>query len=280
MAILEVIPDKLAVILVDSRRKKVSSAFPVLLMGIFEFVESHLTDVVKTCVLPSVKVPVALNCAELLPLERETETEAGSTVIDTNTAEVIVKTALFDVIPEKLAVMVVVPSALDVASPFEPDVLLIVATPVFEEFQVTNDDKSCLELSVNVPMAMNCWVCPRARLWFAGVTSIDFNTSRVTVSVAEDEGTESIVAVIVAVPISTAVASPFEPVASLTVAIAVLDVAQVTNDVTSCVLQLPVNVPMAVNCCVVPLAILVPVGDVTTDATADEVSVVEPVFKS
>ena len=99
-------------------------------------------------------------------------------------------------------------------------------------------------------------------------------------SVAEDEGTESIIAVIVAVPISTAVASPFEPDVSLTVATAVLDVAQVANDVTSCVLQLPVNVPMAVNCCVVPLAMLVPVGDVTIDSTAAEVSIVEPVIVS
>jgi hypothetical protein len=191
---------------------------------------------------------------------------------------------LFEVIPEKLAVMVLVPSALDVANPLEPDVLLIVATPVFKEFQVTNDDKSCVELSVNVPIAMNCWVCPRAMLavlWFAGVlASIDLSTSLVTVSVAEDEGTESIVAVMVAVPTATAVASPFEPGKSLTMAIAVLDVAQDANDVTSCVLQLPVNVPKAVNCCVVPLAILVPVGDVKIDATADEVSVVEPVIKS
>ncbi len=75
--------------------------------------------------------------------------------MDTSTVGVIVKVALFEVIPEKLAVMVVVPSALDVANPLEPDVLLIVATPVFEEFQITNDDKSCVESSVNVPMAMN-----------------------------------------------------------------------------------------------------------------------------
>ena len=94
-----------------------------------------MTDVVKTCILPSVKVPVALNCSELLPLEREIETEAGATVMDTNAALAIVKVALFEVIPEKPAVMVVVPSATGVATPFVPDVLLIVATPVSDESQ-------------------------------------------------------------------------------------------------------------------------------------------------
>ena len=111
MAVLEVIPDKLAVISVDSRRKNVFTAFPELLMGIFGLVETQLTDVVKSCVLPSVKVPVALNCSEFFPVEREIVTEACTTVMDNNSAGVIVKVALFEEIPEKLAVMVVVPSA-------------------------------------------------------------------------------------------------------------------------------------------------------------------------
>lgn len=102
--------------------------------------------------------------------------DAGDTVIDTNLADVTVSEAACEVIPEKPAVTVVVPSARDVASPFEPDVLLMVAIPVSEEIQVTDDVKSCVVLSVKVPMAMNCWVCPRARLWFVGVTAIDCRT--------------------------------------------------------------------------------------------------------
>jgi hypothetical protein len=156
----------------------------------------------------------------------------------------------------------------------------MVAIPVSEEFHVTDDVRSRVVPSEKVPVAKNSWVCPRAMLWFAGVTSIDSSTACLTVSVAEDEGTESIVAVMTAVPMSTAVASPFEPGVSLTVAIAVLDVAQVANDVTSSVLHPPVNVPMAVNCCVSPLGMVVLVGDVTIDAIADEVSVVEPVIES
>jgi hypothetical protein len=148
----------------------------------------------------------------------------------------------------------------------------MVAIPVSEEFQVTDDVRSSVMPSEKVPVAKNCWVCPRAMLWLAGVTSIDSSTAWVTVSVAEDEGTESIVAVIAAVPMSTAVASPFEPGISLTVATAGFDVVQVANDVTSCVLHPPDNVPIAVNCCIIPLGILVLVGDVAIDATADELS--------
>lgn len=209
--------------------------------------EFQATDVVKFCVLPSVNVPVAVNCLVVVEAMLMSA-EAGDTLIDSNLAGVTVSVAALEAMLEKLAVIVVVPSERDVASPFEPDVLLIVATLMSEEFQVTSDVKSCVVLSVNVPVAMNGWVFPRATLWFAGVTAIDFSTGAVTVSVADEEGTESRVAVMVAVPTSTAVASPFEPDVSLTVATAVFDVVQVANDVTSCVLQPPDNVPKAVNC--------------------------------
>src|SRR5512144_1274324 len=122
----------------------------------------------------------------------------------------------------------------------------MVATPMSEEFQFTSDVKSCVVLSVNIPVAVNCTVVPIGIVVLVGVVAIDTSTADVTVSVADDEGTESIVAVIVAVPMSTAVVRPFEPGVSLTVATAVLDVAQVANDVTSCMLQPPDNVPMAV----------------------------------
>ena len=194
--------------------------------------------------------------------------DAGDTVMDTSSAGVTVSVALFEVIPERLAVMVAGPSALDVANPLEPDVLLIVATPTAEEFQVTSDVRSCVVLSVNVPVAMNCTVFPTGTVVLVGVVAIDTSTAGVTVSVDDDEGTESIVAEMVAAPISTAVASPFEPGISLTVATAVFDVVQVASDVTSCVLQPPVNVPMTVNCSFIPLGMLVLVGDVAIDATA------------
>jgi len=157
----------------------------------------------------------------------------------------------------------------------------MVAIPVFEEFQITDDVRFRVVPSEKVPVAVNGWVCPRAMLWFTGVTAIDSKTACVTVSVAVGDVTTSNVAEMSVEPTSTAVASPFEPGVSLTVATVVFDVVQVANDVTSCVLvQLLDSVPMAVNCCFVPLGILVLVGVVAIDATADEVSVVEPVLVS
>ena len=49
------------------------------------------------------------------------------------------------------AVIVVRPEATAVASP-----LLTVAAPVLDELQVTDAVKSCVVLSVNVPVAVNC----------------------------------------------------------------------------------------------------------------------------
>ncbi len=74
------------------------------------FEETQLTKVVIFFELPSVNIPVAENRnKKVVPIG--TLAEAGVTVMDTRSAGVIVKVALFEVSPEKLAVMVVVPSA-------------------------------------------------------------------------------------------------------------------------------------------------------------------------
>jgi hypothetical protein len=52
-------------------------------------------------------------------------------------------------------------------------VLLIVATDVVAEAHVTEFVMFCVELSLNVPVAVNCWVLPFAIDGFAGVTAID-----------------------------------------------------------------------------------------------------------
>ena len=46
-----------------------------------------------------------------------------------------------------VAVIVVVPTAFEVANPFKPDALLMVETAVFEEVQVTDDVRSNVVLS-------------------------------------------------------------------------------------------------------------------------------------
>lgn len=59
------------------------------------------------------------------------------------------------------------------------------------------------------------------------------------------------VAVIVAVPVANAVATPSDPI----VAIAVFEELQVTDAARSS-LESSVKIPVAMNCCVVPFAIL------------------------
>ena len=76
----------------------------------------------------SVRVPVAVNCCAS-PMA--TEIEAGVTVIATSSAGVTVKTVEPEMLPE-VAVMVVVPSPMEVARP----VPLMVATVVAELDQV------------------------------------------------------------------------------------------------------------------------------------------------
>ena len=72
---------------------------------------------------------------------------AGITAIDTRVAGATVKLVDPTIVPS-VAVIVTAPCAVAVARPFEPDALLIEATVMSEEFQVTDAVTSCVELSV------------------------------------------------------------------------------------------------------------------------------------
>ena len=61
----------------------------------------------------------------------------GVTAMDTSVAGVTVSVVDPDMLPDA-AVIVVEPAAVEVASPLEPAALLMVATPVVDEFQVTD----------------------------------------------------------------------------------------------------------------------------------------------
>ncbi len=124
----------------------------------------------------------------------DTVGETGVTMIDSSTAGVTVSVVVAEMVPDvvlAIAVIVVVPTPADVASPLKPTVLLIVETSVFEELQETNDVIFCFDPSVNVPVAVNCWVLPSAMLGFTGVTVIPVSTSGVTTSVAVFDVTKS-----------------------------------------------------------------------------------------
>ena len=113
-------------------------------------------------------------------------------------------------------------------------------------------------------MAINCRLVPVSIEGLAGETKIDNNTGGVTVRVVESVQPPND-AVIVDVPTATAVVSPNEPSSLLIVTTPGLIEFQVTEVVMSCVVPSE-NVPVAVNCCVVPFAIEELFGVTSIDA--------------
>lgn len=97
--------------------------------------DDQRTIFVRSCNVPSPKIPVAVYCS-VAP--SAILWDSGLTIMDTNSAGVTVNAAAFDITPDMPAVIVVVPSATEVASP----VLLMVATAVLDEVQATDDDIS------------------------------------------------------------------------------------------------------------------------------------------
>ncbi len=95
--------------------------------------------------------------------------------------------------------------------------LLITATVVELELQVTVSVRFCVEPSVKVPVAVNCCVVPSAMEGLAGVIAIDSRAAGVTVSVVVPL-TAPEVAVMLVLPVATLVASPMVGAESLIVA--------------------------------------------------------------
>ena len=129
-------------------------------------------------------------------------TVAGLREIESNDAAVTVIVAVPVTLP-CVAVMVVTPIPALVARP----PLLITATDVVPELHATVLVRFCVERSVNVPTALNCVVPPSGTVGASGVTAIETSVAGVTVSDADPE-TEPSVALIVDVPLVSAVAVP------------------------------------------------------------------------
>ena len=72
----------------------------------------------------------------------------GVTSIEASVAALTVSAAAGAVTPPRLAVTSVEPAPAEVARPLEPAALLILATVLFVEFQVTTLVRSCVEPSV------------------------------------------------------------------------------------------------------------------------------------
>jgi hypothetical protein len=139
-----------------------------------------------------------------------------------------------------------VPAATPVANPLA----VIVTTPVVCELQVTELVKFCVELSENVPVAVNCSVLPFAIEGFAGVTAIDISVAEVTVSTVEPLTLPEI-AMIVLDPAAFAVAIPPGAI----VAVFVFWDCQLTEALRSFV-EPSLYFPVAVNGWVAPVAIV------------------------
>jgi hypothetical protein len=195
---------------------------PAVMVATAAFDETQVAELVRSWVLPSEYVPVAVNCSEF-PLA--IDGLAGLTAIDTNTGEPTVTAALPET-PIQPALICDVPCASPVASPLA----LTVATAAFEETQVAELVRSWLLPSEYVPVAASCCVVPWAIDGLVGLTEIDTNTAGPTVRVVLPV-TPAEAALIWEVPCAAPVARPV----AVIVATAVLDESHVAVLVTSTV---------------------------------------------
>jgi hypothetical protein len=237
---------------------------PLVIVAVALVPEAHVTLPVRFCVELSLYVPVAVNCC-VFPAT--TDGFTGVTAIDTSVAAVTVSVVLPTMLPLVAEIVLVPTFSADARPP-----LVIVAVAVVPEAHVTLAVRFCVELSLYVPVAVNCCVFPATTDGFTGVTAMDTSVAAVTVSVVLPTMLP-LVAEIVLVPAFSADARP--PL----VIVPVVDVpeAHVTLPVRFCV-ELSLYVPVAVNCCVPP-AVTVGFAGVTamdTSVAAVTVSVVLP----
>jgi len=196
----------------------------------------------------------------------------GEMAIDTNSSAVTIRVDTgLETTESYAAVIRVVPVASDDTSPFDPAVLLIVATPIFDDDQVAHVVRSCWVPSRSVPEAVNCFEVPLAMLVMVGdvemVATGDVVSEDVPVSMLND-------AEIVVMPGAvTAAAKPDV----LTPATAGTDEVHVVQEVRFCDAALA-SVPHAENCSVMPRAMLGGFNGVTdSDTASDVVSATDPV---
>ena len=223
--------------------------------------EDQTTDaeVVSGRVLPSEKLPVAVNCW-VRPLA--TVGFRGVTEIDWSAAAVTVRFVLPDTFANvtgsvNVAVITFVPSPTPVARPlFALPLAFMVATVISAEDQTTDADvvSGSDVPSEKLPVAVNCWVRPLATVGFGGVTEIDWSAAAVTVKFVIPDIVPN-VAVIVVAPADTPVARPLLLTMATVEKMIPAGDDQITDEVISP--EVPSEyVPVAMYCWVRPLAML------------------------
>jgi hypothetical protein len=197
------IPPRLALIGAVPVAREVPSAAE-LTVATAGLPEVHWTDLVRSWVLPSVNVPVAVNdCV----VPKAIEGLAGFTVIETRAATLTVRVVETEIEPD-VAEMPELPSATLVARPWLPATLLTVATETSNDAHWTDPVMSCVVPSVKVPVAANWSVVPRGMVGVDGVMAIETRVAGVTVNVDDPAMLPAAVAVIVAWPAEALVTNP------------------------------------------------------------------------
>src|SRR5437773_949325 len=216
--------------------------------------------------LPLASLGVAVSCT-VCPVE--TDAEAGVTATEaTGTCTTVM--ADVPLCASLVAVIVAAPASFAVTSPLE----LTVAAAVLLEVHVTTRPDSGFPFT-SLGVAVNCTVLPSSTLADAGVTATVATGTGVTVILAVPL-CPSLVAVIVAAPVATAVTSPVE----FTLAVAVLLLDQLMVRPES---GLPfASFGVAVSCTVCPTCTLADAGLTATDATGTLLTVIldEPLCPS
>jgi len=238
----------------------------LLIAAVLELDELQLTDEVRFWVVLSLYMPVAVNCS-FVPLAMLGF--GGVIASETRVAADTVSGVEPDTLPS-VALTVVMPCAVAVARPLEPEALLIESSVEEAELQVTWEVRFWVVPSLYVPIAVNCSVSPSGTVELVGVTAMDTSVAAVTVSGAEPDTLPKI-ALTVVEPCPAAVANPFDPAALLMVATAVEDEAHATCEVRFCV-EPSLYVPIAVNCSVSPFGSVELLGVTAIDTRAAAVT--------
>lgn len=139
-----------------------------------EFAEDHDAEFVRSCVLPSLKVPVAVSCSVVPSMMDEF---AGATAIETRMGGKTISGSLSRIEAEA-AVTVAEPTAWVVTNPVE----LMVAIPGGATDQVVESVMVFWVPSLKVAIASSCRVSPFGTDGFCGLTAIDTKMAAETVS--------------------------------------------------------------------------------------------------
>jgi hypothetical protein len=239
-------------------------AVPLVIVATVAFEDAQFTWPVRLCVVPSLKLPVAVNCCEL---PRGIVAELGEIVIDERTALVIVSDAV-PTCPANTAVIVAFPGVTPRAKPLlQLTVSLTVATAAGVDVHETDRVRSCVLPSANNPIAENWTPVWFAMVALAGVIRMPVSVEDCTTKLAEPL-TAPCWAKIVAAPGDWPVASP--PTAMLAMLLAEED--QVTALVSVWVVP-SLYVPIAVYCEVDAGARTAVAGDTEIDDSVAELTV-------